>query len=514
MKKRGKGRILNVSSYFGGEKYLAVAYPNRADYAVSKAGQRVLAEILSRHLGPEIQINALAPGPVDGARLRGLGGAPGLFARRGLLILENKRLAALHTAALELLADTGEEGRSAFVALAENDMDALDEAEDTHPVVKRLVTRLRKGTAEASARHHLMDRPLAEKLLARLRTGGHVSEKGAERFLDELVEPPTPFFSEEEIHAMAEKIENSILNLLHLHRMPTDAQVALSTVFSLADDIVSGETFHPSGGLKFDRSVTEGEMLLPPDRGQLEVLAGRRVVLVGEALRREMVALARAYGDLGVASLDILVRNDGTAGELRRLLDATCGVETNVETFGDDIESALDDCRGRRGRIDVVVSTPLSTLPLKPLVGDDDEEWRHVLSRDDFARLVDDHLTHHFRIARRAALWDECQIVLVTPDTSRASTREEFALALFVKSSLHAFTVTLGVESERLPTMPAINQVQLTRRARAEEPSTPEEQAEEMERMVGAVLLCSVPAPSPRQSRYLSRIFRGNAVTV
>ena len=82
MKQQGTGSVLNVSSYFGGEKYVAVAYPNRADYAVSKAGQRVLAEILSRHLGPEIQINALAPGPVDGARLRGLGGAPGLFERR------------------------------------------------------------------------------------------------------------------------------------------------------------------------------------------------------------------------------------------------------------------------------------------------------------------------------------------------------------------------------------------------------------------------------------------------
>ena len=38
--------------------------------------------------------------------------------------------------------------------------------------------------------------------------------------------------------------------------------------------------------------------------------------------------------------------------------------------------------------------------------------------------------------------------------------------------------------------------------------------AEEMERLVGAVLLCSVPAPSPAESRYLARIFRGNAVTV
>ena len=75
-------------------------------------------------------------------------------------------------------------------------------------------------------------------------------------------------------------------------------------------------------------------------------------------------------------------------------------------------------------------------------------------------------LTHHFRVARRAALVPRCQIVLLTPDTSFVSSREEFALALFVKNALHAFTVTLGVETERLPSVPAVNQVQLTRRAR------------------------------------------------
>jgi malonyl-CoA reductase/3-hydroxypropionate dehydrogenase (NADP+) len=117
-------------------------------------------------------------------------------------------------------------------------------------------------------------------------------------------------------------------------------------------------------------------------------------------------------------------------------------------------------------------------------------------------------------VARLAALVPRCQIVLVTPDTSRASTREEFALALFVKNSLHAFTVTLGVEGERLPTVPAVNQVQLTRRARTEEPGTEQEVAEELKRLVHAVLQCSVPAPGPQESRYRSRIFRGNAVTV
>jgi len=54
----------------------------------------------------------------------------------------------------------------------------------------------------------------------------------------------------------------------------------------------------------------------------------------------------------------------------------------------------------------------------------------------------------------------------------------------------------------------------LTRRAHTEEPSNDQELAEEMTRLVHAVLQCSVPAPTPSDSRYLSKIFRGNAVTV
>ncbi|MEO1088090.1 MAG: SDR family oxidoreductase, partial [Acidobacteriota bacterium] len=90
MKANGSGYVLNVSSYFGGEKALAVAYPNRADYAVSKAGQRAMVESFSRFLGPEVQLNAIAPGPVDGDRLTGVGGRPGLFIRRARLIMENR----------------------------------------------------------------------------------------------------------------------------------------------------------------------------------------------------------------------------------------------------------------------------------------------------------------------------------------------------------------------------------------------------------------------------------------
>ncbi|MEJ2541353.1 MAG: SDR family oxidoreductase, partial [Gemmatimonadota bacterium] len=345
--------------------------------------------------------------------------------------------------------------------------------------------------------------------------GGRITTDDADAFLDAFQDAPDPFFSQEEVDDTAEKIETSILNLLHLHRMPTDGQVALSTVFSLADDVVSGETFHPSGGLKFDRSVTEGELLLKPGERDLRRLGGKHVVIFGDALRKEVAAMVRGFVRHGVASVDVLLRGEEAVRAVTELVGSDTGsVDVRIEAVGDGVEGSLEAVLGTRGRVDVVVSTPLAPLPIKPLAAGPDEEWERVLSRDDFADLVRDQLTHHFRIARRAALYRECQIVLVTPETSRASTREEFALALFVKSALHALTVTLGVESERLPTMPAVNQVQLTRRARAEEPGSPEEMEEEVDRMVAAVLLCSVPAPSPQESRYLSRIFRGNAVTV
>lgn len=512
MKRRGEGRILNVSSYFGGEKYVAVAYPNRADYAVSKAGQRILAEILSRHLGPEIQINAVAPGPVDGARLRGIGGAPGLFGRRGRLILENKRLAQVHATLLECFAA----GASAeeLLPLARNEVAVVEEWDGAPEPLRRLLAQVVREGGEANARRYLLQQGMARKLLARLQAVGHLDEGHIRAFLAAFRDAPEPFFSPREIRDAAKKIEASILDMLHLHRMPTDGQVALSVVFSLADEIVSGETFHPSGGLKFDRSVTEGELLLPPGQADLERLRGKHVVLFGDALRREMVAMAQGFARCGVASLNLFLHREEAAAEVRELLGSPEGVDLRIEAIGDDIEATLDRTLRERGRIDVVVSTPPTPLPIKPLSADSDEDWERVLTRDDFARLVQDQVTHHFRIARRVALYPGCQVVLVTPETSRASTREEFALALFVKNALHAFTVTLGVEAERLPSEPAINQVQLTRRARSEEPASPRELEEEAERMVAAVLLCSVPAPSSKESRYLSRIFRGNAVTV
>ncbi|MDP5070677.1 MAG: SDR family oxidoreductase, partial [Congregibacter sp.] len=512
MKANGYGVVLNVSSYFGGEKYVAVAYPNRADYAVSKAGQRVLAEILSRHLGPEIRINALAPGPVDGARLRGLGGAPGLFERRGRLVLENKRLNSVHKSALACL----NEGASADVlmALAHNELDKAKKSAGQNKALGKLFAQVEESREGGNSRSWLLNRDLAEKLMNRLVTGGLLKPEDAEHFLAGFVDGPTPFFDDASVEKAAAAIEAGILNRLHLHKMPTDEQIGLSTVFHLADDIASGETFHPSGGLKFDRSVTEGELLLRPDRDSLAKLGGKRVVLIGDCMREELAAIGNGFIGQNVAALTVLTRTAEARDDVMHNLQPQAGLKLEVRVIGDGIEDALDDLLQNQGGFDVVVSAPFSRLPYNPLAAEREGSWSRVLSHTDFANLIDEQLTHHFRIARRAALVPNCQIVLLTPDTSFVSSREEFALALFVKNALHAFTVTLGVETERLPTVPAVNQVQLTRRARSEEPANESELEEEMVRLVYAVLQCAVPAPSPSESRYLARIFRGNAVTV
>jgi malonyl-CoA reductase/3-hydroxypropionate dehydrogenase (NADP+) len=70
------------------------------------------------------------------------------------------------------------------------------------------------------------------------------------------------------------------------------------------------------------------------------------------------------------------------------------------------------------------------------------------------------------------------------------------------------------VESERTVHQVPVNQVDLTRRARSEEPQNLDEEEEELTRFVNAVLLTSAPLPDAATSRYRSRIYRGNAITV
>jgi malonyl-CoA reductase/3-hydroxypropionate dehydrogenase (NADP+) len=518
MKAQGSGYILNVSSYFGGEKYVAIPYPNRADYAVSKAGQRAMAEVLARFLGPEIQINALAPGPVDGDRLRGTGERPGLFARRGRLILENRRLSEIYTALIEAWRASDRTMSELLAPLATNQVAELANDAMAAPELRHLAATILQGSdSEASSRDYLLNTTIARKLLQRLQDGAYLAgDTTVEAVLQAERVVPEPFFSRTQIEREARKVREGIMGMLYLQRMPTEFDVALATVYYLADRNVTGETFHPSGGLRFERTPTGGELFGDVEPQRLALLAGSTVLLIGEYLHEHLTLLAQTYlGQQGVKQVVMLTETAAAAQKFaEHFAEAEANGHLHVLATEGDIERGIALACERWGRLGPVVSTPFRPLPVRPLAARGTDSWSQVLNEQEFADLLEQQITHHFRVAHKVCLMDGVQLVLVTPETTVHSTTEQFALANFIKTTLHAFTATAGVESERTVHRPLINQIDLGRQARSEEPRSDIEHLQEMVRFVEAVLLVTAPLPAEDDTRYQARIHRGRAITV
>ena len=168
----------------------------------------------------------------------------------------------------------------------------------------------------------------------------------------------------------------------------------------------------------------------------------------------------------------------------------------------------MDDALMAWGRPTTILSTPFAALPGKLFNTAD------PLTPDEFRTMVADNLTHHFRVSRRASLYDDCQLVLTSPDVPMGDKSPAFALANFFKTTLHAFTATLAVENERLVHDVPVNQINLTRRVQSEEPRDLDEHLEEVRRFARAVLLVGAPLPDAEDSRYRARIYRGMSMTV
>jgi malonyl-CoA reductase / 3-hydroxypropionate dehydrogenase (NADP+) len=519
MKRQGSGYVLNVSSYFGGEKYLAVSYPNRSDYAVSKAGQRAMVETMARFLGPEVQINAIAPGPVEGERLRGVGTRPGLFERRGRLILENKRLNMVHAAVVKALR-RGLRVEALLARLAANDISDLAMDSDAPNELRALALSCHKMRGDDSTwGSYLLSDAIAGRLAARLRLGGFFLDapdwqsKPDRGWLARTPPDDKPFLPQAGIREEATRVRDGVLSLLHLGKMPTETEVALATVYFLADRAVSGETFMPSGGLSLERSITERELFGSAKRERLDMMRGRTVWLIGEHLVEYIAEAARQLvTECRVGRIVLLTRTAAGADAMQSALRDVPPDLVHTVVVGDDLEAGIDSALREHGYPTTIVSTPFAPLPNK-LFGPSEGE---SLDPMDFRQMVQDQLTHQFRIARKASLIDGTQLVLVSPDVPAGSDPNGagFALANFVKTTLHAFTATLAVENERLVHDVPVNQINLTRRVRSEEPRNAAEHLEEVKRFGRAVLLAGAPLPDAEDSRYRARIYRGMAITV
>jgi malonyl-CoA reductase / 3-hydroxypropionate dehydrogenase (NADP+) len=520
MKAQGSGYVLNVSSYFGGEKYLAVAYPNRADYAASKSGQRAMVESMARYLGPEVQFNAIAPGPVDGDRLAGTGGKPGLFERRGKLILENKRLNAIHAAVVKSLR-RGVRVEALLTRLARNDNVRMSHDTNNPREIRDLaLSCAREGDGVCTWDRFLMTPAIAARLVARLRGGGYFLDapgwadrpdtgESNSNWLLKVPPADTPFLPADRIAIEAKKVGTGVLSQLYLGKMPTETDVAQATVFFLADRAVSGETFMPSGGLSVERSTTERELFGSPKQERLDAMRGRTVWIIGEHLSDYLAETVRAFiTECHVARVVLLTKTEAGFAAIRDALSDLTEAPIESMLLDNGIEAAMDHTLLRWGRPTTIVSTPLEALPTRLFASEE------PLSPEEFRTLVADNLTVHFRVARKASLFDDCQLVLVSPDVPMGDKSPAFALANFIKTTLHSFTATLAVENERLVHDVPVNQINLTRRVRSEEPRDLDEHLEEVKRFARAVLLVGTPLPDAEDSRYRARIYRGMSVTV
>lgn len=518
MKRQGSGYILNVSSYFGGEKYIAVPYPNRSDYAVSKAGQRALVENLARFVGPEIQINAIAPGPVEGERLAGKDGKAGLFLRRARLILENKRLNLVHGAVLECL-DHGQTLTAIWQQLSTNDVGVLQQS-DWDPL-RKVAAQIRRDVhtgdeVDYSSVHFLLTGVMARRLVERLRNGGLLADTAAvteaQAWAVSLPEPTEPFLDPARTGIEAGRIRDGVLGMLHLKRMPTELDVALATVFFMADRAISGETFEPSGGLQQERTITERELFGRAKPERVRRMEGETIWLIGEHMTEPLAAVTRLLLEEGrVGRVVVLSQTESAQQALSASLGAVTGLDRiHHVVMGDALEHSMDQAGLQYGVPAAVISTPLAPIP-RGLFGIAGEAHLDAAA---FAQVIETNLTQHFRVARKVSLYRGARLILVSPDVPVGGTLAQFAMANFVKTTLHAFTATLGVENERLSTAVPVNQVNLTRRMRSEEPRDAVEQAEEYQRFAHAVLLAAAPIVEAQESRYRARIYRGLAITV
>jgi malonyl-CoA reductase/3-hydroxypropionate dehydrogenase (NADP+) len=230
------------------------------------------------------------------------------------------------------------------------------------------------------------------------------------------------------------------------------------------------------------------------------LIAGAHLVDYVAETARQLVETAH------VARVVLLAASADDAGVLAAPLDGLAGIETLV--VGDAIEAGMDEAMRRWGRPIAVVCAPMAELPTTLFDAD------RPLSAEGFTAAVEANLTWHFRVTRKAALYDDCQLILVTPDVPTGGAPAAFALANFFKTTLHAFTATVAVESERLVHDVAVNQINLTRRVRSEEPRDLDEHLEETRRFARAVMLLGAPLPDAEDSRYRARIYRGMSMTV
>ncbi len=488
------GHILNISSHFGGTRGVSVPYPNRADYAVSKTGQRSLVEVLAQFIGPDIQINAIAPGPVEGARLRGSTDKPGLFMRRGKLILQNKLLNVLYTEVVKEQ-QAGHDLSALLELLAQNDhtqiMASQSISKSFKAALEALSKRIPQGANPTTEPIPILNLDLFGKLLKRLKCAKILSNRPQNGYLqrndfDEdlllktFVVRDAPIYSEEDVQRYAQTIEADILKISALQKLPTEEEVGRDIILFLANHTISGETYYPSCGLNLARLPRETSKKALPNLSIDEPSADRIVLILGNTMFEHMAQLAAKClkrfpaaqshaqpnppADAQRQKVVIVCGSKDGGEQLQRALSAFDlpedgqGVvikiaELNSSTLNHTIDGILDQC----GNPQLIVSFPWGKIPTFPLL--EGCEWESLPSTQAFQEIISQQITSHFSVIKRASLIDRSKTVVVTAEVAEKANSLHRAFAEFVRTSLQTLVMTANIEGSRIVHQPSFHQI-------------------------------------------------------
>lgn len=441
MKQNHEGYIVNVSSQFGGMHFATPAYPNRADYAVTKAGQRALAEAFGGILGPDVLINAVAPGPVEGDRLRGGTNRSSLYYRRAKANLENMRTNIIYNALVEIWRETKEIG-FALKILALNDIALINKRPDLPLPIQKALSKISK--AEGGSSTHLLTKTLAERILTRLRWA-HCLPRGysQELFFHNFVEAPEPFFSEDEINQAASSILKKIMTTLSLGHMPTEYDIGREVALNITNRCITGETIYPSCGMTLEKFSKSSDWVGYFPSALYDHLQVKTVAIVGDAMYAEMALIAAAYSKgKSIQTISIIVGSSEGAHSVTEVLEER-GIHSDaIEVKVVDLHS-LDSILDSLTPPDILISMPQGNIPTGA-------DWHTLPPLEQFKKIMEEQITHHFLMARRGSLFDHCRVFLITPSLNKHSSKLAIAFAQFIQSSLASLCATAAKEATRL----------------------------------------------------------------
>jgi malonyl-CoA reductase / 3-hydroxypropionate dehydrogenase (NADP+) len=229
-----------------------------------------------------------------------------------------------------------------------------------------------------------------------------------------------------------------------------------------------------------------------------EQFRGQTVYLIGDYLRPHLAGLIRVFLDqCGAARVVLLTERAETAQEMLAALPQQCasGRLRALATNG-ALEESIEQARARFGDPHLVICTPFH--PFLRRVRPAQAEAGAMLDVAEVDELVEQHVTHHARVAQQLALIEGVRLTIVAPSvaTRRAGTATSLANAF--RAMLRVLTTALSAPHVQRPI--TVHQIDLVCHADEGEPPSPAEAEAALRNFIAAALAAS-STPAARAER-------------